>query len=206
MMTTKLPFAFSPETLAALAKPAATYDSRNAELVPGVEGRWQVVEVYPGAERKVADEMIVRRFGIYLPEFEETIVRRGRKIDRTELMFPGYIFVFVWDAVEHRSRIEAIGGVLRLVMDVNGVPLGLTDDEIDLIRTVENQRRPLRLQEFSVEVEPRKKRRRRRKRIATKILDEIIATRPWSAFCDGLMAVDSEVRNQTLQKALGLRS
>lgn len=202
----KLPFAFSPETLAALARPAVTYDSRNAELLPNVTPRWQLVEVYPGAERKVADEMIERRFGIYVPEFEATIVRRGRKIDRVELMFPGYIFVFVWDAIEHRSRIEAISGVVRLVMDVNGVPLGLTDAEIDYIRFIENNHRPVRLEEFAVDAEPKKKRRRRRKGAVNKVLDEVVATRPWSAFSDGLMAVDSEVRNQTLQKALGLCS
>ncbi len=204
---TKLPLAFSPETIAALARPAITYDTRNAELLPDVDPHWYLVEVYPGAERRVADEMVGRRFGIYIPEFEETVMRRGRQVDRVELMFPGYIFVFVWDVIEHRSRIEAINGVMRLIMDVNGVPLGLTDREIDQIRSIENQHRPVQLEEFEVEAElPAKKRRRRRKRAVVKVLDEVVATRAWSVFRDGLTAVDSEVRNQTLQKALGLCS
>lgn len=203
----KLPYAFSPETLAALAQPAITYDTRNAELLLDVQPRWYLIEVYPGAERKVADEMIGRRFGIYIPEFEETVVRRGRMIDRAELMFPGYIFVFVWDVIQHRSRIEAIAGVMRLIMDVNGVPLALTDGQIDLVRSMENQHRPVHLEEFTVEVElPKRKRRRRRKHAVVKVLDEVVATRAWSVFSDGLTAVDSEVRNQTLQKALGLCS
>lgn len=211
---TKLPDAFSPAVLASLAKPAATrhgrlYDSRNAELLSEISPDWYLIEVYPGAERKVADEMVTRRFGIYIPEFEETVVRRGRAIDRVELMFPGYIFAFVWDVIEHRSRIEAIDGVLRVVLDVNGKPLRVTDAEIDLVRKVENQLRPVTLQEFSIEVElPKKKKRRRMKRAVVKVLDEVVSTRAWgwvrSSFDDSVLELDSQERNQTLMRALGL--
>ena len=39
---------------------------------------------------------VAMRFGIFVPEIEETIVRRGRAIDRKSLMFTRYIFVFTW--------------------------------------------------------------------------------------------------------------
>jgi transcription antitermination factor NusG len=212
---TELPKAFSPDVLAALAKPAERFDSRNAELLPNVAPQWYVIEVWPGAERKVADELTARRFGIYIPGEEVTMVRRGRKFEAVELLFPGYIFVFVWDVLRHRGRIESIDGVLRVILDVNGVPLFLSDREIDKVRYLENQHRPIQLEQFSIEVDPpRKKRKRRQKRVVITVSDEVVSTRPWgwvrSTFDDTLdesiVMLDSHGRNQTLMRALGLCS
>ncbi|WP_296741412.1 transcription termination/antitermination protein NusG [Mesorhizobium sp.] len=194
----KLPCAFSPAVMAVLARPAATYDPRDAEIIPGVIPKWYVVKVYPGAERKVADELIARRFGIFIPESEKTVVRRGRKVDRVELMFPGYIFVFVWDVLQHRSRIECVPGVTGLIYD-DGKPAVITDDKIDIIRAVENGERPL-----VKETTNGKRGRRRRKRAAVDM--EIVSVKPWSAFADDLIALDSQGRNQSLMRALGLCS
>jgi transcriptional antiterminator NusG len=192
----KLPCAFSPAVMAVLARPAATYDPRDAEIVPGITPKWYVVKVYPGAERKVADELVARRFGIFIPESEKTVVRRGRKVDRVELMFPGYIFVFVWDVLQHRSRIECIPGVAGLVY-VNSLPASISDEEIDIIRSVENGERPLRM--------PNGKPTRRRKKWKPEKI-EIISVKAWSPFADDLIELDSQGRNQSLMRALGLCS
>lgn len=194
----KLPSAFSPEVMAELAKPFMPYDPRNAELVEGVTPKWHVVETFAHCERKVADELVARRFGIFVPESDETIIKRGRKIKRVQLMFPGYVFVFVWDVLEHRARIEAIDGVLQLVLitsPIGPVPAELSDQQIDQIRAVENGERPL------PDVRANKKGRRKAKRAFD---NDVIAVHPWSAFQDRLLTLDSEGRNQTLRKALGL--
>lgn len=161
----KLPCAFSPEVMAVLATPAATFDPRNAELLPDIIPKWYVIKVYPGAERKVATELVARRFGIFIPESEKTVVRRGRKFDRVELMFPGYIFVFVWDVLRHRSRIECIEGVAGLVY-MDGKPASISDGEIDVIREVENGERPLHIQDAGRS----SRRRRRRKSVKFEII------------------------------------
>jgi transcriptional antiterminator NusG len=200
--------AFSPDVLAELARPIASYDYRNAELIEGVTPKWYVIETYPHRERDVAAELSARRFGIYLPEEQETIVKLGRVVDRTTLMFPGYVFAFLWDAVSHRSRIEPIDGVQRLLLDVKGVPLFLTDDQIDRIRYCENCARPILLQSFEIQqnVIPKKRKRHRKpKKKTVMVYDEVVAVRAWSAFEDAVMTLDAEGRNQALRNLLELK-
>lgn len=187
----KLQCALSEDVRAAMAVPAATYDDLGALVVPGVTPRWHVATVFAGSERKVERELVSRRFGIYIPETEREVWCRRRRLRRVELMFPGYVFVFLWDAVAHLSRIESVPGVFGL-LHVDGQPVTLKDSEIDIIREVENRMRPL----------PFPTRRCRRKR--TRVDDEIVSVRAWSAFEDDLMSLDSAGRNQSLMRALGL--
>jgi hypothetical protein len=215
---TTLPKAFSPEQFAELlsdagraemARPVAPFDRRNAEMVQGVTPCWHVIETYAHREREVVEELSTRRFGVYLPEEQETIVKRGRVVDRVSLMFPGYVFVFVWDVLSHRSRIEAIDGVQRLLLDVNGIPLFLTDEQIDKIRYCENCARPVVLQTFEVlqDVVPKKRKRRRKpKKQMVLVHDEVTAVRAWSAFEDAIMTLDSDGRIGALRNLLGVSS
>ncbi|MBR0855651.1 transcription termination/antitermination protein NusG [Bradyrhizobium liaoningense] len=127
-MTTKLPAAFSPEVLAALARPYVPVDPRAAELVDGIKPRWYVVEV---KSREVEKELAKRRFGIYVPETIETVVCRGRKFDRATPMIGGYVFVFLWGTDANWQRLARTYGVTQI--------LGWIDDEeIDRLRFEEN--------------------------------------------------------------------
>lgn len=186
-----------------------------AQIVPGMTPRWHLIETHPNRERTAAGHLIARRFGVFLPEKEETIVRRGRKLDQTTLMFRGYIFIFVWGVLHHIKRIEAIPGVSRVVfVDVSEglrMPAILTDEQIDQIRAVENTQRPLPAitVEDVIQV-PKQKGRWTKKqkrlyelqRAEFEAANEVVACRPWSAFQDGIMDLDGEVRNQTLRNAL----
>lgn len=200
------PKAFSPDVLAALAKPVER-TTRHAELRAGLEPAWYVVETYPQREQDVADELVARGIGIYVPEIEETLVRRGRKIERKTRMFTRYIFVFIWLTDHNYSLVTATEGVFRFV-SVEGKPLMVTDREIDIIRAVENGKRPfpqIVLDEIVIPVGKGKKARNRKLKTYVDPLTDIIRVRPWSAFEDGSIAtLDTEQRNQTLQKALGL--
>ncbi len=211
---TKLPEAFSADVMAELARPAQVMDPRYAEIVGRHGPKWHVVEVFASSQVDVADELARHRFGVYVPEFDETVVRRGRKIDRRVPMFSGYVFVFMWYSDQHWQWITNTPGVIAIVGS-------LTDDEIDIVRKIENQKRPVII-ELPVAVEPepvrskgkRKNRWKNRKsskatvakpKLITEqdLRNEIITTRAWSAFHD-LIELDSEERNQTLRKALGL--
>jgi hypothetical protein len=140
-------------------------------------------------------------------------------------MFTGYIFVFVWDVMQHLSRIEAIPGIARVMHSLvetrkavikDGVeivpavfqerPVILSDEIIDKIRIVENIERPLKAVMSETTVVRKKKPRWRKapKQAAPESDNDIIAVRPWSAFQDSLLSLDTEGRNQTLLTALGL--
>lgn len=189
-----------------------------AEIVPGKTPSWHVIETHPNRERTAAAHLVARRFGVFIPEKEQTVVRRGRKFEQTSLMFRGYIFVFVWDIVAHLNRIEAIPGVSKVVFIETGEgtfkkPAVLTDELVDKIRAVENSERPLPAIEIPEHMlMPKKKGRWKKNQKSIYHLQqeqlkrdaEVVRCRPWSAFEDGLMTLDDEGRNQSLRNALGL--
>ncbi|NEV80101.1 hypothetical protein DYI24_23990, partial [Rhodopseudomonas sp. BR0C11] len=131
----------------------AGHNGYSAEIVPNVKGAWYVVETMPGEERIAAAWLCARRFGVYLPEFEVTEIRRGRKVDAVRRMFPGYVFVFVWDIEAHFVRILACPGVRGVMMTQSAPaacdvavyrvrgglrPAAVPDEIIDRVRAVEN--------------------------------------------------------------------
>lgn len=208
----------SPEVRAELARPYEQRDPRHAEMVAGKDPKWYVIEVFASAQGEVAEALAGQRFGVYVPEVEETIVRRGRKVDRRVPMFSGYLFVFMWYSDQHWQCITSIPGVVEIVGS-------LTDAEIDVVRAMENLKRPVII-DIEPEPEPEpapvvrsksKKKRRWKNRKGAKakavakpkviteadLRAEIITTRAWSAF-DDVLQLDSEGRNQTLMRALGL--
>ncbi len=211
---TKLPDAFSADVMAELARPAERRDPHYAQIVGEKVPRWFVVEVFASAQAEVAAELAEHRFGIYVPELDETVIKRGRKIDRRVPMFKGYVFVFMWYSDQHWQWITNTPGVLAVVGS-------LTDAEVDIVRKIENQNRPIII-DLPAAVEAPAARSKSKKKNRWKNLksakakaakpkviteqdlrNEIITTRTWSAF-DDLIELDSEGRNQTLRKALGL--
>lgn len=208
--------AFSPEVVAELSRPYEPRDPRNAEIVEGLSPKWYVVEVYASEQSTVAEELAGHRFGVYLPEVDETIVKRGRRIDRRAPLFSGYLFVFMWPTIQHWRWLADTPGVV-------GIVGSLTDEEIDRVRGVENKKRPVIIElPQDVEIEQpvargkskKKNRWKNRKSAKAKkakpkqiteadLLAEIVTTRAWSAF-DDILQLDSDGRNQTLMRALGL--
>lgn len=191
----------------------------SAEIIAGVTPAWHVLETLPNHERSVAAHLVARRFGVFVPETEADIIRRGRKLHITRLMFTGYVFVFVWDILAHTSRIESIPGVARIMRHPAteqcffGKPVSISDELIDRIRAVENQKRPLRaIMADEVAYDRKKKRRRWRKyrkdqrEIEDERANEIVAVRSWDAFQDAIVTLDEQGRNQTLLTELGLSS
>jgi transcription antitermination factor NusG len=190
----KLPDAFSPDVMAELARPVMTHDPRDAQITAGVEPKWYVFEI---ASRDVEAHLIKRRFGVYVPECQETIIRRGRRIDRRIQLFPGYVFVFIWPSGENWNKIVNIRGVVASIGS-------LTDTEIDTIRYLENCERPIVLQYFD-ELQPlphKRKRKRKPRQVVVSVPDEVVRTRAWSAFDDLVHDLDGEGRSEALRQML----
>jgi transcriptional antiterminator NusG len=188
--------AFSPEVLAELARPILTYDPGAMQL-DGVEPTWGVFEL---ASRKVEAELIKKRFGIYVPECEETIVRRGRKIERRLPLFPGYVFVLMPFTDENWNRIFNIRGVIAGIGS-------LSWDDVDKVRTLENEKRPINLTYFEdMEIgEAKKKKKRWRKSRRVEKQDEIVRTYigGWVDFEAAVQTCDGDGRNQALRDFVG---
>lgn len=179
---------------------------RDAEMVPGHEGQWLIVRTEGGREQTAAAHLIGRRFGVYLPHFKETLVVRGRKMERTRMLFPGYLFVFVWGASQHVRRILAVPGVIEVMM-IGGRPAIVPDDLIDRIREQENCHWPM-----VTTVDVVKVRKRRKKYSQVTVTKEVHVTSEDIVFVraagwiKGITDLADEERIGKLHHALGLAS
>lgn len=173
-MLMKVERELSEDVKAALAAPVPMIDPRMAQVVPGAEAKWFLVETWKlSAERKIAD----LGFGLLVPETRERIVRRGRAIDVRRPMFPGYVLVFMWKGGGNWGRLLGCEGVVSIVGELH-------DEEVYLIRAVENA------QGFPVRVKPRHYSRMRARR--------------WQDWLNEIRSLDSDKRNQALRKLLSL--
>lgn len=173
-MLMKLEDALSPEVKAELARPVSAFDSRMAQIGEG-EAKWVLAQLF---SRDAETQIAKRCFGLYVPESRETLVRRGRKVDLRRPMFPGYALVFMWLNDGNWNRLIACEGVISMIGALN-------DEEVDLIRAVENK------QEFPrLRPKPRHYDRMRRRR--------------WEDWLIEIRSLDSNKRNQALRKLLSL--
>jgi transcriptional antiterminator RfaH len=94
---------------------------------------WACAQIEPYRERLAMHCLGLNGFEIYCPRLRQQVHSRGRKIIRTPLLFPGYVFVLVvsawWSA-------RWSPGVRRLVMD-GEQPARVADAVIAEIRSRE---------------------------------------------------------------------
>lgn len=176
----------------------------SAEIVPGTGANWHAVIPAPAHERVAAAHLVARGFGIYLPEIDVTIIRRGRKVDLVRLLIPGYLFVYVWDIARHVNRIRACPGVMDFLKadgQIRVIPWSM----IDQLRVIENQERPLSLPMDEV-IKPRKKRWRRSRKEIQAVPAEIIGIHAYSPMMEEMRqaGIDDAARISAFNKALGL--
>lgn len=178
---------------------------RDAQIMPDCSPAWHVLTTGPAQERTAAAHLAGRRFGVYVPEFEETTIRRGKPRTIVAPLFRGYVFTFVWDIDLHRDRIMACPGITAIMRRTDGSAVVLSDSLIDQIRATENAERPLRM---TIETVARKKRWRQSikkiKEIDVRDWD-IIGAQAYSPF-NRVAELDQAARNRLLMNALGLAS
>ena len=94
---------------------------------------WTAARFQPRFERLAMHFLELAGFEVYLPRLREQRVQRGRKVDVTPPLFPGYCFVAIelqWHAA-HRAP-----GTLGLVMNGGG-PAHVPDSVIAELRSRE---------------------------------------------------------------------
>jgi transcription antitermination factor NusG len=102
----------------------------SAEIMPECSPQWHLIETWPNREMKAVKFLVDRHFGVFLPTFES-------KLGATRLIFPGHLFIFVWDIVKHWRRIRMCPGVGRVLMDQPEHPVVVPDKVIDFIQALQ---------------------------------------------------------------------
>lgn len=116
-----------------------------ADIRPGIEPRWHLVATVPNKEAKAARFLADRGFGVFMPRFDSPALLRVRHpngrsetIDMSgKLVFPGRIFLFVWDVLHHWRQVKACPGVLNIVVDDRERPVTISDSDMDWIQAVQ---------------------------------------------------------------------
>lgn len=109
------------------------------------EGRqWYVVNTYSGHENKVKENLEKRvesmglqdcLFNIVIPEHVETVIKDGKKINKTTNMFPGYVLVEMIMTDEAWYVVRNTSGVTGFIGSSGGgaKPFPLQKHELDPI-------------------------------------------------------------------------
>lgn len=181
-----------------------------ADVVPSEKPRWHVAIAFPGKEKIAARELSDRGFGVYVPEMDVIEVRRGRKVERKQLLLPGYVLFFGWALDKQRERARACDGVAELLcfgLRVAAVP----DCVIDQIRRIENTERPLPLllieADADVDVKKKRKRQSRKTHREVQVSDcDIVGVHAYSPFLEELRSGSEEEWLAAFHKVMDLAS
>lgn len=166
-----------------------------AEIVPGCKPNWYAVLIAPSHELITAAHLAARRFGVYVPQFDEKEFVRGHARVRRANLLPGYDFVFVWDIERHWGRIRACPGVTGLLRTVDGDPAVVPDDFIDRMQVIE-------CASFASLMKPKRGRPGWRRRRQCDEADVVtISTR---SYLDGIETLAASERISLFRQALGL--
>lgn len=173
------------------------------DAIDNVTPQWHLLRIQPGMEELAASHLIARKFGIYLPMFwTASKDRYGKTRKRMRKLFPGYLFIFVWDIKKHWHRITSCPGVSAIELSADkavvvsdGYIRRAQEIEIEFDETIEKAARGGK---------KRKRRRRRGDPVPVEEPTQIII-HAYDALHD-IRGLDDDSRNQILRKALGLAS
>lgn len=96
------------------------------------QGDWYVLYTFPRHEKRVAEQIEMRRFTSFLPVYRSVRRWKDRRKELELALFPGYVFVRM--QLENRLRVLQLPGVVRLVC-FNGQPAAIAAEEIEVLRS-----------------------------------------------------------------------
>lgn len=179
------------------------------------QGQWLIITTMPGEEGVASGHLIGRGFGVFQPRYQSIEIRRGRKIERTRPMFPGYLFVYVWGIDQNARRILACTGVSDFLRHPDSKPAIVPWSVINDIRAQENRENPMTLRMDELNGKARKRMRHNKKSRRKASLNpevavcssdlDIVSVRTWGFSKSlGTWDDDDQGRIGALHKALGL--
>ncbi len=96
-----------------------------------VEERWYAAYTSANHERRVAEQLGMRKVDHFLPVYASVRKWKDRRVKLDLPLFPGYVFVRL--ALRDRLRVQQVPGVARLV-GFGGTPVALPGEEIEALR------------------------------------------------------------------------
>lgn len=206
------------EQAAEVATMVAITNPIEAQITGGAN--WHVVTTITGHENVASAFLVSRRFGVFDPYSKETVVQRGRKVDRVRRLLPGYLIVFVWGLDQQKERILSCPGVLGILKNGDGAYAVVPDNVIDDMRRWELAHSPaaaevaaIAYREDILAARPSltRKQRRYRKEALTELAPEpppkLVATqRCYSVLDADFEALDDATRISRFNEAIGVGS
>jgi transcription antitermination factor NusG len=95
------------------------------------EPHWYVAYTYPRHEKTVSDLLIQKSIESFLPTFTKVSQWKDRRVSLEIPLFAGYVFVRIH--LNERTRVLSVPSIIRLLSN-RGVPIPVSDDEIDAVR------------------------------------------------------------------------
>jgi transcriptional antiterminator RfaH len=95
--------------------------------------KWYVVQSKPGQAEKAAQELQNQGFEIFLPLIKAEKLKRGKRIEQEEPLFPGYLFIELSEVASNWRPIRSTRGVARIITFGNK-PAVVPDDVVEQLR------------------------------------------------------------------------
>jgi transcription antitermination factor NusG len=103
-----------------------------APLQSEPEARWYAAYTCAHHERRVAKQLVERRFESFLPTYRSVRRWKDRRKELQLPLFPNYVFVRM--VLADRIRVLQVSGLISLVI-FQGQPAALDDEEVNRLRT-----------------------------------------------------------------------
>lgn len=100
--------------------------------------KWYTIKVQVNHERKVSERLKLdmkrendEDIKVIIPTQTVVNIKEGKRNEREQLMYPGYIFVETLNVAELDAIVKATTGALNILKDNKKVPLVLRQSEVD---------------------------------------------------------------------------
>jgi len=107
--------------------------------------RWYLIKAKPGQTERAAQELRNQNYEVFCPSIQVERVRGGKRIQKTEPLFPGYLFIELSETDSNWRPIRSTRGVAYIVCFGNK-PAVVPDQVVENLRErekVQEQRRDL---------------------------------------------------------------
>lgn len=95
--------------------------------------KWYVVQSKPGQIERAAQELLNQGFEIFSPRITVERIRAGKRIEKVEPLFPGYLFIELSELNSNWRPIRSTRGVAR-ILTFGDKPAVVPDDVVENLR------------------------------------------------------------------------
>lgn len=95
--------------------------------------KWYVVQSKPGQVERAAQELLNQGFEIFSPRITVERIRAGKRIEKVEPLFPGYLFIELSELNSNWRPIRSTRGVAR-ILTFGDKPAVVPDDVVENLR------------------------------------------------------------------------